>query len=101
MERNGGLMLFAGWTWLAAVSILVALDPFFGHSADIVAWCAFASDFSLGIAGVALVTKWFRVRSKLPLMMPIVRQKTAAETFAGLGFMSHGQSSPDTILFLL
>lgn len=86
VARRSGLIVLLCWFGLVAITVPVMLDQHFHHAADIVAWCAFVSDFLVGISGLALVRRWL-------LSRPLTRfslRKSRAEAIAGLGFMLHG-----------
>ncbi|GAB1740455.1 hypothetical protein NU219Hw_g5560t1 [Hortaea werneckii] len=82
-----GAILLAAWCGLVAITIPVVLDGRFRHASDLVAWCAFVSDFLLGLSGIALVRRWALSRSR---MMGFALRKLRAEAMAGLAFMCHG-----------
>ncbi|RMY99285.1 hypothetical protein D0862_07190 [Hortaea werneckii] len=87
VAKWSGAILLAAWCGLVAITIPVVLDGRFGHAADLVAWCAFVSDFLLGLSGIALVRRWALSRSR---MMGFALRKLQAEAMAGLAFMCHG-----------
>ncbi|TKA79831.1 hypothetical protein B0A55_02787 [Friedmanniomyces simplex] len=86
VARRSGLIVLVCWCALVAVTVPVVLDEHFHHAADIVAWCAFLSDFLVGISGLALVRRWLVGRPASRFMA----RKMRAEAMAGLGFMIHG-----------
>ncbi|KAK4550838.1 hypothetical protein LTR36_000418 [Oleoguttula mirabilis] len=86
VARNSGLIVLLSWCGLVLLTIPVVLDHHFHHSADVVAWCAFTSDFLLGISGLTLVRRW-------AVSHPLTRftlRKSRAEAMAGVAFMLHG-----------
>ncbi|KAI7228330.1 hypothetical protein KC330_g7955, partial [Hortaea werneckii] len=87
VAKWSGAIVLAAWCALVAITMPVVLDSRFRHAADIVAWCAFFSDFLLGVSGIALVRRWAVDRSK---MTGFALRKLQAESMAGLAFMCHG-----------
>ncbi|KAI7162425.1 hypothetical protein KC349_g1994 [Hortaea werneckii] len=87
VAKWSGAIVLAAWCTLVAITIPVVLDNRFRHAADIVAWCAFVSDFLLGLSGIVLVRRWAVSRSR---MMGFALRKLQAEAMAGLAFMCHG-----------
>ncbi|KAI6795785.1 hypothetical protein KC361_g4810 [Hortaea werneckii] len=87
VAKWSGAIVLAAWCALVAITIPVVLDSRFHHAADIVAWCAFVSDFLLGLSGIALVRRWVISRSR---MTGLALRKLRAEAMTGLAFMCHG-----------
>ncbi|GAB1729863.1 hypothetical protein NU195Hw_g2246t1 [Hortaea werneckii] len=87
VAKWSGAIVLVAWCALVAITIPVVLDNRFHHAADIVAWCAFVSDFLLGLSGIALVRRWAMKRSR---MTGFALRKLRAEAMAGLAFMCHG-----------
>lgn len=87
VAKWSGAIVLAAWCALVAITIPVVLDGRFRHAADIVAWCAFVSDFLLGVSGIALVRRWAVSRSRTT---GFALRKLQAEAIAGLAFMCHG-----------
>ncbi|KAI6901338.1 hypothetical protein KC318_g4671 [Hortaea werneckii] len=87
VAKWSGAIVLAAWCALVAITIPVVLDSRFRHAADIVAWCAFVSDFLLGLSGIALVRRWAVSRSRIT---GFALRKLRAEAMARLAFMCHG-----------
>lgn len=89
-RNHPALILFFLWTGLCIISVIISLNEFYGHAADLVAWGAFCTDFSIAIAGIKLVRKWYWLRPELATTSSIFRTKIRAEALAGAGCIIHG-----------
>jgi len=86
VARRSGLIVLLAWCGLTIVTMPVVLNQHFHHAADIVAWCAFVSDFLVGLSGLVLIRRWAIAHSASRFGL----RKVRAEAMAGLAFSLHG-----------
>ena len=89
VARRPGLLIFLLYSLLVGLSIFVVVDDFFSHSADVVAWGAFTSDFLLGLSGIFMIKRWMESRKRE--LSKAARKKQQAEAVTGRRFMLHGE----------
>ncbi|KAE9367064.1 hypothetical protein N431DRAFT_445743 [Stipitochalara longipes BDJ] len=96
IAERSGLVILCLWLGLSAATIVVSLNDFHHHGADLVAWMAFVSDLLLAISGLRLIHAWWigRISKGNDLRSKVaVLQELRIKAMSGGAFFLHGFST--------